>query len=163
MVLKVRSFVFSQSPSKQPRSSRRLPEGPPSRSHAHKDALRPSFAENHACQCRAQELERLEDDSNVFKLIGVQRPAAPRSSARSRPARRPVRRACIPLLPLRAGPVLIKQDPVEAKATVSKRIEYIKGERRAPTRGAASLLRSVFAPTRAPPGRASSNAERGRR
>lgn len=42
-----------------------------------------------------QELTRLSDGSNVFKMI---------------------------------GPALIKQDPVEAKSNVNKRIEYIKGE-----------------------------------
>jgi hypothetical protein len=42
-----------------------------------------------------QELERLGEDANVFKLI---------------------------------GPALIKQDLVEAKSNVSKRLEYIKGE-----------------------------------
>lgn len=42
-----------------------------------------------------QELNRLGDDANVFKLI---------------------------------GPALIKQDLIEAKSNVSKRIEYIKGE-----------------------------------
>mmetsp|Transcript_2377 Transcript_2377/g.3975 ORF Transcript_2377/g.3975 Transcript_2377/m.3975 type:complete len:125 (-) Transcript_2377:424-798(-) len=42
-----------------------------------------------------EELNRLDEDANVFKLI---------------------------------GPALIKQDLVEAKANVSKRIEYIKGE-----------------------------------
>lgn len=51
-----------------------------------------------SCQihgCPAQELGRLGDDANVFKLI---------------------------------GPALIKQDLVEAKSNVSKRLEYIKGE-----------------------------------
>ena len=42
---------------------------------------------------RAQELERLEDDANVYKLI---------------------------------GPVLIKQDLVEAKSNVEKRLEFIR-------------------------------------
>jgi prefoldin beta subunit len=42
-----------------------------------------------------QELELLEEDANVFKLI---------------------------------GPVLVKQDLAEAKANVSKRIEYILAE-----------------------------------
>lgn len=42
-----------------------------------------------------EELGRLGDDANVFKLI---------------------------------GPALIKQDLVEAKSNVSKRLEYIKGE-----------------------------------
>lgn len=42
-----------------------------------------------------QELNRLDDDANVFKLI---------------------------------GPALIRQDLVEAKSNVSKRIEYIKNE-----------------------------------
>lgn len=45
--------------------------------------------------CSLQELNRLGDDANVFKLI---------------------------------GPALIRQDLVEAKSNVSKRIEYIKGE-----------------------------------
>jgi hypothetical protein len=45
--------------------------------------------------CTPQELNRLEDDANVFKLI---------------------------------GPALIRQDLVEAKSNVSKRIEYIKNE-----------------------------------
>lgn len=43
----------------------------------------------------AQELELLDEDSNIFKLI---------------------------------GPVLIKQDPLEAKSNVKKRLEFIKGE-----------------------------------
>ena len=42
-----------------------------------------------------KELELLEDEASVFKLI---------------------------------GPVLIKQDPVEAKANVSKRLDYIRAE-----------------------------------
>jgi prefoldin beta subunit len=42
-----------------------------------------------------QELEKLEDDANVFKLI---------------------------------GPVLIKQDLVEAKSNVGKRLEFISNE-----------------------------------
>lgn len=42
-----------------------------------------------------QELKRLDEDANVFKLI---------------------------------GPALIRQDLVEAKSNVSKRIEYIKAE-----------------------------------
>lgn len=42
-----------------------------------------------------QELDILDDESNVYKLI---------------------------------GPVLVKQDLVEAKANVDKRIEYISGE-----------------------------------
>ena len=42
-----------------------------------------------------QELKRLDEDANVFKMI---------------------------------GPVLVKQDLVEAKSNVGKRIEYIKGE-----------------------------------
>ena len=45
---------------------------------------------------RAQELERLEDDANVYKLI---------------------------------GPVLIKQDLVEAKSNVEKRLEFIQNEK----------------------------------
>jgi hypothetical protein len=48
-------------------------------------------------RCVAQELERLELDAGVFKLI---------------------------------GPVLIRQDLVEARANVSKRLDYIRGERR---------------------------------
>lgn len=43
----------------------------------------------------SQELEKLEDDANVFKLI---------------------------------GPVLIKQDLVEAKSNVGKRLEFISNE-----------------------------------
>jgi|AntAceMinimDraft_5_1070358.scaffolds.fasta_scaffold06758_5 hypothetical protein len=43
----------------------------------------------------AQELEKLEEDANVFKLI---------------------------------GPVLIKQDLVEAKSNVGKRLEFITNE-----------------------------------
>lgn len=42
-----------------------------------------------------QELELLDEDSNIYKLI---------------------------------GPVLIKQDPLEAKTNVKKRLEFIKGE-----------------------------------
>jgi prefoldin beta subunit len=42
-----------------------------------------------------KELELLEEDANVFKMI---------------------------------GPVLVKQDLVEAKANVGKRLDYIKGE-----------------------------------
>jgi chaperonin cofactor prefoldin len=45
-----------------------------------------------------QELERLEPDAGVFKLV---------------------------------GPVLVRQDLVEARANVTKRLEYISGERRA--------------------------------
>ncbi|KAK9823887.1 hypothetical protein WJX72_006190 [[Myrmecia] bisecta] len=42
-----------------------------------------------------KELEMLEEDANVYKLI---------------------------------GPALVKQDPVEAKSNVSKRLEFIRGE-----------------------------------
>eukprot|EP00891_Asterochloris_glomerata_P000385 jgi/Astpho2/385/gw1.00011.186.1_t len=42
-----------------------------------------------------QELKLLEEDANVYKLV---------------------------------GPVLVKQDLVEAKANVSKRLEFIRGE-----------------------------------
>mmetsp|Transcript_43566 Transcript_43566/g.130648 ORF Transcript_43566/g.130648 Transcript_43566/m.130648 type:complete len:128 (-) Transcript_43566:169-552(-) len=42
-----------------------------------------------------EELGRLDDDANVFKMI---------------------------------GPAMIKQDLVEAKSNINKRIEYIKGE-----------------------------------
>lgn len=42
-----------------------------------------------------QELNRLDDEANVFKLI---------------------------------GPAMIKQDPVEAKSNVGKRLEYIKSD-----------------------------------
>jgi chaperonin cofactor prefoldin len=42
-----------------------------------------------------QELSRLDDDANIFKLI---------------------------------GPALIKQDQLEAKSNVQKRLDYIKGE-----------------------------------
>ena len=42
-----------------------------------------------------QELELLEEDSNIYKLI---------------------------------GPVLIRQDPLEAKSNVKKRLEFIQGE-----------------------------------
>lgn len=45
--------------------------------------------------CRLQELKLLEEDANVYKLV---------------------------------GPVLVKQDLVEAKANVSKRLEFIRGE-----------------------------------
>eukprot|EP00955_Chlamydomonas_euryale_P048261 353923-Chlamydomonas_euryale.AAC.3 len=45
--------------------------------------------------CMRQELGRLDDDANVFKMI---------------------------------GPAMIKQDLVEAKSNINKRIEYIKGE-----------------------------------
>ncbi len=45
-----------------------------------------------------QELERLEPDASVFKLV---------------------------------GPVLIRQDLVEARANVTKRLEFISAERRA--------------------------------
>ena len=45
--------------------------------------------------CRLQELKLLEEDANVYKLV---------------------------------GPVLVKQDLVEAKANVNKRLEFIKGE-----------------------------------
>jgi prefoldin beta subunit len=48
---------------------------------------------------RTQELERLEPDAGVFKLV---------------------------------GPVLVRQDLVEARANVTKRLEYISGERRVP-------------------------------
>lgn len=47
--------------------------------------------------CTLQELELLDDDATVFKLI---------------------------------GPAMIKQDLVEAKTNVSKRLEYIQGEMR---------------------------------
>ena len=43
----------------------------------------------------AQELEKLDEDANVYKLI---------------------------------GPVLIKQDLVEAKSNVGKRLEFIQNE-----------------------------------
>lgn len=46
-------------------------------------------------RCFMQELELLDEDSNIYKLI---------------------------------GPVLIKQDPLEAKTNVKKRLEFIKGE-----------------------------------
>lgn len=64
----------------------------------------------------AKELERLEADAAVFKLV---------------------------------GPVLIRQDLVEARANVAKRLEYISGERRvAGGRGAVvasvSLARVAF-------------------
>lgn len=42
-----------------------------------------------------QELELLDEDANIFKLV---------------------------------GPVLIKQDPLEATSNVKKRLEFIKGE-----------------------------------
>ncbi len=42
-----------------------------------------------------QELELLDEDANIFKLV---------------------------------GPVLIKQDPLEATSNVEKRLEFIKGE-----------------------------------
>lgn len=42
-----------------------------------------------------QELELLDEDSNIFKLI---------------------------------GPILVKQDPLEAKSNVNKRLDLIKGE-----------------------------------
>ncbi len=42
-----------------------------------------------------QELELLDEDSNIFKLV---------------------------------GPILIKQDPLEATSNVKKRLEFIKGE-----------------------------------
>lgn len=42
-----------------------------------------------------QELELLDEDSNIYKLI---------------------------------GPVLIKQDPLEATSNVKKRLEFIQGE-----------------------------------
>ncbi len=45
--------------------------------------------------CRLQELKLLEEDANVYKLV---------------------------------GPVLVKQDLVEAKANVNKRLEFIRGE-----------------------------------
>lgn len=47
--------------------------------------------------CCLQELDRLDDDATVYKLI---------------------------------GPAMIKQDLVEAKTNVSKRLEYIQGEMR---------------------------------
>lgn len=46
-------------------------------------------------QMICQELELLDEDANIFKLI---------------------------------GPVLIRQDPLEAKTNVKKRLEFIKGE-----------------------------------
>lgn len=42
-----------------------------------------------------QELELLDEESNIFKLV---------------------------------GPVLVKQDPLEATSNVKKRLEFIKGE-----------------------------------
>lgn len=42
-----------------------------------------------------QELELLDEDSNIFKLV---------------------------------GPILVKQDPLEATTNVKKRLEFIKGE-----------------------------------
>lgn len=45
--------------------------------------------------CTLQELELLDEDSNIYKLI---------------------------------GPVLIKQDPLEATSNVKKRLEFIQGE-----------------------------------
>ena len=45
--------------------------------------------------CCLQELKLLEEDANVYKLV---------------------------------GPVLVKQDLVEAKANVNKRLEFIRGE-----------------------------------
>lgn len=46
-------------------------------------------------RCLLQELKLLNDDANVFKLV---------------------------------GPALIKQDPLEAKANVNERIEFVSGE-----------------------------------
>ena len=45
--------------------------------------------------CCLQELKLLEEDANVYKLV---------------------------------GPVLVKQDLVEAKSNVNKRLEFIRGE-----------------------------------
>ncbi len=62
-------------------------------------ALRLARAEPRARVVRhTQELERLEADAAVYKLM---------------------------------GPVLVKQDLVEARANVGKRLEYINAERRA--------------------------------
>jgi len=70
----------------------------------------------------AQELERLDEEASVYKLV---------------------------------GPVLVKQDLVEARSNVSKRLEFIRNERRAPARarGAAAVLSAAAAsgwPRRSP-------------
>ena len=62
--------------------------------------------------------------------------------------------------PLPAGPVLVKQDPLEAKSNVTKRLEYIKGERRAPRRER-TTDRRVSDATRSPrPSRAATASRR---
>lgn len=53
-----------------------------------------------------QELELLEDDATVYKMV---------------------------------GPLLVKQDLVEAKSNVGKRLEYIEGELKRLDNGLASL------------------------
>lgn len=54
-----------------------------------------SFRYKQSIYCSSQELDLLDNQNTVFKLI---------------------------------GPVLVKQDLDEAKATVGKRLEYINGE-----------------------------------
>lgn len=51
--------------------------------------------QQHENELVLQELELLDEDANIFKLV---------------------------------GPVLIKQDPLEATSNVKKRLEFIKGE-----------------------------------
>lgn len=51
--------------------------------------------QEHENQLVLQELDLLDEDSNIFKLI---------------------------------GPILVKQDPLEAKSNVKKRLDLIKGE-----------------------------------
>ncbi|KAL3132531.1 hypothetical protein ABBQ32_009073 [Trebouxia sp. C0010 RCD-2024] len=63
-----------------------------SKSHGSRQTF---MQQQHESELVLQELELLDEDANIFKLI---------------------------------GPVLIKQDPLEAKTNVKKRLEFIKGE-----------------------------------
>ncbi|KAL3156772.1 hypothetical protein ABBQ38_001044 [Trebouxia sp. C0009 RCD-2024] len=63
-----------------------------SKSHGSRQTF---MQQQHESELVLQELELLDEDANIFKLI---------------------------------GPVLIRQDPLEAKTNVKKRLEFIKGE-----------------------------------
>ncbi len=82
-----------------------------------------------------QELSRLDDSANVFKLIG---PALIKQARARRSARdSPCAPALPPATPPRCGALVphgthpgppAAQDLTEARANVSKRLDYIKGE-----------------------------------
>ncbi|DBA96524.1 hypothetical protein WJX77_012506 [Trebouxia sp. C0004] len=63
-----------------------------SKNHSNRQTF---LQQQHENELVLQELELLDEDANIFKLV---------------------------------GPVLIKQDPLEATANVEKRLEFIKGE-----------------------------------